>query len=335
MNNELTKTMQGDHKMKKLKNTTASRASGKKAATKDSRTSGNRYPAGFYSESSNLRTLAVLVSVFALFLITTMAEAAQYRLELRNALRTSPSSLEFSIFLENAGGEGSEFNYSLGQYFLEFNPSIANGGRLTYHILYSDLPSELAPRNPSVSGNQLRLCCNAVPIDRNSLPLISFGRNPLLIARMKIETSASELSNDNPEIRWSGSSSKFTTKIFALIKGKHVDITNKDEHFSEIDGQAGNSAVNSYSPSAYSLEQNYPNPFNPETRIRFSLPVSGHVSLKIYDIAGREIVTLVDEIRIAGSYETRFSASNLSSGVYFYRIIAGKFRETMRMIVLK
>jgi len=88
-------------------------------------------------------------------------------------------------------------------------------------------------------------------------------------------------------------------------------------------------------PTEFKLFQNYPNPFNPATKIRWQLPVSSWQTLKIYDVLGNEIVKLVDEYKPAGSYEIEFNASSLPSGVYFYKIHAGSFVQTKKMILLK
>jgi hypothetical protein len=88
-------------------------------------------------------------------------------------------------------------------------------------------------------------------------------------------------------------------------------------------------------PANYSLTQNYPNPFNPSTKISWQSPVSGHQTLKVYDVLGNEVVTLVDEYKEAGKFEATFDASQLSSGVYFYKLQAGNFVETKKMILLK
>ncbi|KUO58548.1 hypothetical protein APF79_06990 [bacterium BRH_c32] len=90
-------------------------------------------------------------------------------------------------------------------------------------------------------------------------------------------------------------------------------------------------------PSGYSLEQNYPNPFNPSTVISYQIPVSSHVTLKVFDILGSEVATLVDEFKQAGSYSTAFSSvnSSLSSGVYFYRLTAGAFMATKKFVLMK
>lgn len=83
------------------------------------------------------------------------------------------------------------------------------------------------------------------------------------------------------------------------------------------------------------LSQIYPNPFNPSTVISYQLPVSSNVTLTIYDLLGREVTTLVDEYRPAGSYEVEFSAKGLSSGVYLYKLTAGEFSQIRKMLLLK
>lgn len=88
-------------------------------------------------------------------------------------------------------------------------------------------------------------------------------------------------------------------------------------------------------PLSYSLSQNYPNPFNPTTKIKSDLPKPGLVTLNIYDALGREVATLVNEQLAPGTYETEWNASDFPSGVYFYKLKAGDFTDTKRMIMLK
>lgn len=88
-------------------------------------------------------------------------------------------------------------------------------------------------------------------------------------------------------------------------------------------------------PESYSLSQNYPNPFNPSTRIRFNLPQTDLVSLKIYDMLGREIAVLLNKVMNAGSHEVIFEGSSFSSGIYIYKLNAGFFTETKKMNLLK
>ena len=88
-------------------------------------------------------------------------------------------------------------------------------------------------------------------------------------------------------------------------------------------------------PKLFALDQNYPNPFNPSTTISWHTPVSSWQTLKIYDVLGNEISTLVNEEKPAGSYEVKFNASQLSSGVYFCRLQSGLFAETKKIILTK
>jgi hypothetical protein len=88
-------------------------------------------------------------------------------------------------------------------------------------------------------------------------------------------------------------------------------------------------------PEKYSLSQNYPNPFNPVTRINYSIPKSDLVSLKVYDNLGRLVSVLVNEHKNAGSYIVEFNASNLSSGLYYYRLTSGEFTDIKKMMVVK
>ncbi len=88
-------------------------------------------------------------------------------------------------------------------------------------------------------------------------------------------------------------------------------------------------------PTSFQLSQNYPNPFNPTTSMQYSIGSGQFVTLKVYDVLGREVVTLVNEEKPAGEYEVEFKASKLPSGIYFYRLKAGNFVETKKMILLR
>ncbi|HMN24571.1 MAG TPA: T9SS type A sorting domain-containing protein [Ignavibacteriaceae bacterium] len=88
-------------------------------------------------------------------------------------------------------------------------------------------------------------------------------------------------------------------------------------------------------PMEFSLQQNYPNPFNPSTKISWQSPVGNHQTLKVYDILGNEVATLVNEYRSAGRYEIEFNPLKLSSGIYFYTLRTGNFVQTKKMILLK
>jgi len=88
-------------------------------------------------------------------------------------------------------------------------------------------------------------------------------------------------------------------------------------------------------PTVFKLEQNYPNPFNPSTRIKFAVPEKSNVLIKVYDILGSEVATLVNKEMDAGWYENNFNAAGLSSGVYLFRMEAGSYVSTKKMIYLR
>lgn len=105
--------------------------------------------------------------------------------------------------------------------------------------------------------------------------------------------------------------------------------------YDESAGDFNHAALTS-TPSKFSLEQNYPNPFNPATNIKYTIPNTGLVKLSIYDILGREVKTLVNEIKNAGTYSVEFNASNYASGVYFYRLKVGdEYSDSKKMLLIK
>jgi len=88
-------------------------------------------------------------------------------------------------------------------------------------------------------------------------------------------------------------------------------------------------------PTTFALSQNYPNPFNPSTIISYQLPKNSLVTLKIYDVLGRQVATLVNGREPAGSHSVSFNGDRLSSGVYFYRLVAGGYTSVRKMILVK
>jgi hypothetical protein len=88
-------------------------------------------------------------------------------------------------------------------------------------------------------------------------------------------------------------------------------------------------------PKNFTLLQNYPNPFNPSTKITYQIPVTGNVKLVIYDLLGREVKTLINEVKQPGTYLVDFDGTNFASGIYFYKLESGTFSESKKMILLK
>lgn len=103
-----------------------------------------------------------------------------------------------------------------------------------------------------------------------------------------------------------------------------------------VDAATGvNTDADRANPLKFSLEQNYPNPFNPATDIRYSLSDVRKVSLKVYDVLGREVATLVDEVKQPGEHQARWDASGFASGMYFYRLQTSGFSSVRRMVLLR
>ena len=145
--------------------------------------------------------------------------------------------------------------------------------------------------------------------------------------------------------------------VFSTVGNKS---TNSTQHLSftigeSLIGYSDNSSTKSYAgfwytyneslttnvqdqnfvPSEFKLEQNYPNPFNPVTTINFSLPERSMVTLKVYNIVGEDVAILINEEREAGIHSVNFDANRLSSGVYFYKIQAGSYTSTKKMLLIK
>ncbi len=123
------------------------------------------------------------------------------------------------------------------------------------------------------------------------------------------------------------------TEAFA-VPGINQSFTAQEGEGSKLTS-AGSSDRDEVLLSSYKLSQNYPNPFNPSTIINYQLPITNFVSLKVYDVLGNKVATLVNDEKPAGNYSVNFNASNLSSGIYFCTLSSGKFIETKKMILIK
>jgi len=107
------------------------------------------------------------------------------------------------------------------------------------------------------------------------------------------------------------------------------------QELKKMNGIVGVQNQNNQIPESYSLYQNYPNPFNPVTKIKYSIPVNSQVTIKVYDILGKEVSTLVDKFTNAGEYEVEFNAGNLASGIYFYQMLSGNTINTKKLLIIK
>ncbi|NLT51934.1 MAG: T9SS type A sorting domain-containing protein [Ignavibacteria bacterium] len=110
---------------------------------------------------------------------------------------------------------------------------------------------------------------------------------------------------------------------------KQIDIDGKFTYSKEITVDAASQ------PTEFALKQNYPNPFNPATKIEFSIPAESNVEIKVYNILGMEVATLLNEHKTAGTHNVEFNANALSSGIYFYKITSGNFSAIKKMTLLR
>ena len=140
-----------------------------------------------------------------------------------------------------------------------------------------------------------------------------FGTNPFILPVMKNGDHTVYLSNNS-----------YVELPIMTNAGNRFDVT-----FAKDNGAENNT------PYSYSLTQNYPNPFNPSTMIQYTIADAQKVELKVYDLLGREVQTLVNDVQNPGSYNIMFNAQNLSSGIYFYKLTAGNFSEVKKMTLVK
>lgn len=150
-----------------------------------------------------------------------------------------------------------------------------------------------------------------------------------------VKTAKSEISRVKSEENKIERKSISVLRYSKSLKKEEKEKNILDDFLYSKIGIQGDNNINNAAPKQYDLSQNYPNPFNPSTTIKYSLPKDGKVTLKIYDITGKEIKTLVNDIKLAGNYTIDFNGSNLASGVYFYRIQTGDFVQTKRMVLVK
>jgi streptogramin lyase len=207
--------------------------------------------------------------------------------------------------------------------------SCASRGVAVLTVTGTIIPVELSSFSASVNGNNVTLNWSTATETNNS--------------GFYIERSV--ISNEMRNLFWesisfiNGTGTTTETQSYSytnnglssgqyLYRLKQIDFDGTFEYSNEVEVVV---AV----PDKFELSQNYPNPFNPSTKIKYQIATSNPVSLKIYDVLGNEVATLVNELQSTGNYEVTFDASTLPSGIYIYKLQAGSFIETKKMILLK
>jgi hypothetical protein len=191
-----------------------------------------------------------------------------------------------------------------------------------------DLPVELLSFNSQINGASVNLSwATATELNSNAFEIQK---------RLVSSGNFSEWTTVG-FVKAAGSSSSpkyYTYEIKQNLPGKYNYRLKMIDHNGTFDYSKVIEIVISI-PKEFNLSQNYPNPFNPSTKIAYNIPADGVVSLIVYDVMGKEVVSLINENKKAGSYETAFDATRLSSGVYFYRLSVGSVNLSKKMIVIK
>ena len=239
-------------------------------------------------------------------------------------------SVEPTPYVGPVSGTGPDLP-DLGRVFLR-QGTATSSPNLIVDGIYTDntwnnnvLPVELASFVSKVSGRNVELNWATASESNNS---------GFEIERSVLNGSWSKIGNVAGNGTTSSASSySFTDRNLASgnysYRLKQIDFNGNFEYFNL------NNEVNIGIPVKFDLSQNYPNPFNPSTTINFDLPTDGKVSVKLFDMSGKEVAVLVNEVKTAGYYSVNFNASSLSSGVYFYNITADNFTATKKMMLLK
>lgn len=235
---------------------------------------------------------------------------------------------------------------------------LSNWGLTGTHSNGSASPIK-AVRNGMTFSSQMQFAIGGNNIDNpldGTLPveLVSFVSNISNGKDVKLNwVTSTEINNSGFEIQRKDNNSDY--KKIGFVKGNNN--TNSNSYYSfedknltsgkysyrlkQVDNNGNfeyftlSNSVEIGAPGKYSLSQNYPNPFNPSTKISFAVAAAGMVTLKVYDITGREIKTLVNETKNPGFYTVDFNGSNLSSGIYIYKITSGNYSETKKMTLVK
>lgn len=245
--------------------------------------------------------------------------------------------------LDNVGVVESNRNTAIANYQGKRNPYID-------HPEFADRIYSFATNNTQPRNSELDLIPFVIEFDSTKISdttsaeiyIINIGNNSLTIDSIIVSDPHFILTDVTNEVEpysvWKSvvqfipDSAKYYSSIIKVYSDggtKQINLTGigKDDAVNVID--------ETLQPFAFSLSQNYPNPFNPLTSINYAIGKRQFVTLKVYDILGNEIVTLVNDEKSAGNYEVNFNASNIPSGVYFYRLQAGSFAQTNKMILLK
>ena len=295
------------------------------------------------------KTLTAVISglITIISLQTAYTQIPSYELCVRNithiTINYPDDAIVFDIYLRNTN-QLITLEYAGGQFYHNFNKDIFNPPPtypppsndttyISYMLLASDLPPEMLLRNPSFGMADvpiLRTSSNVFPGAGGGY-IISTSYPGTLLARMRIWNKQASMNSVPLNLQWRNAPSIPSTKIFVYIGTTNTDITNPNSHCIITDINNTQNEI----PAEFKLHQNYPNPFNPVTKISYELRVTSYVTLKVFDISGKEVVTLVNQKQDAGNYSVEWDAGGHASGVYMCRLEAEGYNDTKRMLLIK
>ena len=221
-----------------------------------------------------------------------------------------------------------------------------NIGCFDYMTIWYDENGNVVHHQTYNSPDTLRDFCMAMAIDMNDNVYLTgksaSGYSDSQIVTLRYDSSANEIwaatYSSGPNATDEGDFIAVDDSGSVYVGGSSVTSNGFDYlalKYRQQEGTGIIAAPTSKVPKGYVLYQNFPNPFNPTTTIRYSLPTSAFVSLKLFGVLGNEIATLIDGLQRAGPHSIEFDATDLASGVYFYRLQAGGFNDTKKLILLK
>ena len=276
--------------------------------------------------------IKLFLMLFAAWQFSVVAQP-NYLMTLNNPKQISSNSFEFEIIIKS-----TDSSFTLSSYQCSFSFDLVFSDQDSIRLVYIDSTSQLfnPPRN--IIGLIKNDGINEL-IFTSGIGNDLIDKEEKIVGRFKIIGSM-ELTVESMALKWNFEGSVNTI----LTDASFSDITVPEYH-QNFQTTVSSTEVFESVPSKFEINQNFPNPFNPTTTINYSIPShrSGrlnNVQLKIYDLIGREITTLVNQKQKPGNYSLSFNGSNLSSGVYFYVLLVEEnanilFKETNKMILLK
>lgn len=271
------------------------------------------------------------------FIMTVKPQASLYLYDNARILIRNHNKL----ILESGGyislSQGSEIRVKPGGLFCNQGGTVTGPGRIIYESgNYYQCPATAefsisGGANISLESNAvLEIPDNTTLIFKDNNSSLSMSENSKLLlgknSRVVFEKGSRLISNDE-EYNFN------STRSFS----SSVNENNMIDHKTLSGKLSENISVNSYGSSGkiFSLNQNIPNPFNPTTKINYQIPKDNFVTLKIFDVSGKEVETVVNDFQTSGNYNITFDGSRLSSGIYYYKIVSGDFVSVRKMILIK